>query len=264
MNILLLTLLCSSLPFCQNVHAFSTTRTRTSNTSTTMMQMTTNNNLKNHRYAINLKCKVKPERRNDFLSLIQDNQQKTIQNEPLALQYVIGEDVNSENTFYIHEEFIGQHGFEEHRTMEHAKDWVVFKNSNPFEVGGEPVLDFYYEITDDNVKTKMEQIPIRPAFCVHVELCIKPEIRNDFLQVILNNKRGSDNDEPLCLQYVFGESTKDVNKFIFHEQYSGKDGGKEGFDEHTKTLHFKVWEDFVDKDPFTKPPVVNFFKTLPL
>ena len=33
---------------------------------------------------------------------------------------------------------------------------------------------------------------------------------------------------------------------------------------HTKSPHFKVLEDFVEEydDPFTRPPVVEFFKTI--
>lgn len=213
------------------------------------------------RYAVNLKFSIKDERRQDFLSLIKDNQQKTLNLEPDALQYVVGEDVDTKNTFYLHEEFIGAQGFDAHRAMPHAGDWALFKNSDPFQVGGEPILDFYYEYSDIS-STEFQQIPIRPAFCVHVELCVKPEYREEFIQVILNNQRGSIQEEPLCLQYIFGESTNEENKFVFHEQYTGNDNGKEGFDAHMNTLHFRHWEKFVEKNPFTKPPVVNFFKTI--
>merc|ERR1719512_60378 len=66
-------------------------------------------------YAVNLKFSIKPERREDFFTLIRDNQKKTLDLEPAALQYVVGEDVDTPNTFYIHEEFIGSEGFDAHR-----------------------------------------------------------------------------------------------------------------------------------------------------
>ena len=207
-------------------------------------------------YAVNLRFSVKPDRRDDFLSLIKDNQRKTLELEPASLQYVVGEDIHTPNTFYIHEQFIGSEGFDAHRDMAHAADWAKFKNSEPFTEGGDPVLDFYF---GDH---KPEVAPVRSAYCVHVELCVKPELRTEFLDVIQNNQKGSNQDEKLCLQYVFGESTTEPNKFIFHEEYTGADDGKEGFDAHTRSPHFKVWEDFVEKDPFTKEPVVNFFKSI--
>ena len=227
------------------------------------------------RYAVNLKFTVKPERRNDFIDLIRDNQRKTLDLEPAALQYVVGEDIESPNTFYLHEEFIGSEGFDAHRAMDHAADWATFKNSNPFVEGGEPTLDFYFDYESGSTKNSLvqskeaksiseqpEQIPVRPAFCVHVELCVKPEFREQFLECIQNNQKGTLQTEQLCLQYIYGESTTTENKFVFHEEYTGKNDGKEGFDAHTKTPHFEAWESFVEKDPFTKEPVVNFFKTI--
>jgi len=214
-------------------------------------------------FAVNLKLKIKEERRKDFLSLIKNNQKETLDLEPASLQYVIGEDIDTSNTFYIHEEFIGINGFDVHSNMLHNADWVKFKNSNSFVKGGEPMLNFYYDDAFQFEDVNPQKIPIRSAFCVHVELCIKPEERNEFLNVIAQNQKGSLETEPLCLQYVYGESLDEKNKFIFHEEYKGEDGGKQGFDAHAQTPHFKIWEDFVEKrDPFTKPPVVNFFRTL--
>ncbi len=238
------------------------TPSRTSSSTAMFMSMSVNLSpemKQTKTYAVNLKFSIKPERREDFFSLIRDNQRKTLDLEPASLQYVVGEDIDSPNTFYIHEQFIGAEGFDAHRDMPHAGDWAKFKNSDPFTKGGEPTLDFYY---DDGESSPQQKIPIRPAFGVHVELCIKPEVREEFLSVILNNQRGSNGEEPLCLQYVFGESTSEENKFVFHEEYDGEDGGKEGFDAHTKTKHFAKWEEFVEKDPFTKSPVVNFFRSI--
>ena len=207
-------------------------------------------------YAVNLRLSVKTERRDEFLSLIKDNQRKTLELEPASLQYVVGEDTQNPNTFYLHEQFVGAEGFDAHRNMPHASDWASFKQSDPFIEGGEPVLDFYF---GDH---KPEKATIRSAYCVHVELCVKSEFRGEFLEVIRNNQRGSNEDEQLCLQYVFGESTTEPNKFIFHEEYNGGENGKEGFDAHTNSPHFQIWEEFVNRSPFSKEPVVNFFHSL--
>ena len=208
-------------------------------------------------YAVNLRFSLKPSRRQDFLSLAKENQRKSLDLEPAALQYTVGEDIDTPNTFYIHEQFIGAEGFDAHRAMDHAADWDTFKNSDPFTDEGTPVIDFYFCNHD------IEKVPIRPAFGVHVELYPKPEVLQQFLEVIKYNQKGSVEDEPLCLQYVFGESTVEKNKFIYHEEYKGADGGKEGFEAHQISPHFKAWEDFAGtEDPFTKPPVVAFFRTI--
>ncbi len=207
-------------------------------------------------YAVNLRFSVKSERRGDFISLIKENQRKTLELEPASLQYVVGEDADTPNTFYIHEQFIGAEGFDAHRDMPHAADWGLFKSTDPFVKGGEPVIEFYFGDHEP------EKTPIRSAYCVHVELFVKSEFREEFLEVIRNNQRGSNEEEPLCLQYVYGESTAEPNKFIFHEEYAGADDGKEGFEAHTTAPHFKIWEEFVEKDPFTKEPIVKFFKSL--
>merc|ERR1712012_131865 len=101
-----------------SVVPMSSTRTQpmSMSTSTSMsmsmsMSMSSSPKTKAKMYAVNLKFSVKPERRQDFISLIQDNQKKTLNLEPAALQYVVGEDVDSPNTFYLHEEFIGAEGF---------------------------------------------------------------------------------------------------------------------------------------------------------
>lgn len=205
-------------------------------------------------YAVNLRVAVKQERRQEFLDLIRDNQVKTLEDEPDSLQYVVGEDTSTPNLFYLHEQFTSPQGFEDHRTTAHNANWVVFKNSDPFEEGY-PILDFYH--VEDAVKLNKEPILPSKTYCVQVELYVKPDQREAFLECIQNNHRGS-NAEPLCYQYVYGESTSEANKFVFHEEYKGK----EGFEAHSKAPHFAVWEDFAATGPFTKDPVVNFFETI--
>jgi quinol monooxygenase YgiN len=175
--------------------------------------------------------------------------------EPEALQYTVGEDIDIPNVFYIHEQFRSPEGFAYHKTTPHNAEWQQFRiESKPFE--SNPVVHFYHGTHAP------ERVPVRDAFCLNVQLSIRPEMREEFLKVIENNFRGSNQDEPLCLQYIYGEDKDTPNVFHFHEQYTGNDGGKEGFDAHAATDHFAKWEQFASQDPFFKPPIVQFFRTI--
>jgi quinol monooxygenase YgiN len=202
---------------------------------------------------LNVKLNVKPDRRVEFLDVITMDGKETLANEPGALQFVMGEDTSTENIFYLHEQYKSQEDLKYHESTPHFKKWQEFCATNPFQE--DPIKDVY-ECQHDPVK-----IPVRSAFSLNVELCIKPQVREEFLKVINNNQKGS-RAEPLCLQYDYGESTETPNSFYFHEQYMGKDEGKEGFDAHAIAPHFVKWEEFAATDPFTKPPRVSFFKNI--
>ena len=204
-------------------------------------------------FALSARLALKPERRDEFLKVIQYDGQQTVATEPGALQFVLGEDTSAQNVFYLHEQYHTAEDLEVHEGMPHFAGWKEFVSSDPFTEA--PVVE-KFTCTHEPV-----QIPIRHAFCLNVELCVKPESRDDFLRVIENNYKGS-NQEQLCLQYNYGESVETPNTFHFHEEYTGEEEGKEGFDAHAKAPHFKVWEEFADTDPFTKPPVVQFFKSI--
>ena len=96
-------------------------------------------------------------------------------------------------------------------------------------------------------------------FCVNVNLYVKPERREEFLKVIAINSAGTLANEPLNISYTWGESTTEKNTFHFQEQFKGK----EGFDAHTQSPHFAVWQQFTDSEdsPFWKPPSVIFFES---
>lgn len=202
-------------------------------------------------FAVNLKFSIKDDRRADFLSLIQANQRKTLDLEAKSLQYVVGEDETAPNTFYLHEQFTSTEGFQEHRDMDHAADWAAFKATDPFVEGTTVEMDSYLL---DHSTSACEP---RKAFGVQVVLCIKPEVRDEFLKCIAANRDGS-MKEPLCYQYAYGESDTSPNRFIFHEEYAGR----EGFEAHQQTPHFADWEIFAATDPFTEPPVVSLFESL--
>lgn len=204
-------------------------------------------------YCINLRCKVKDSRRADFLELIRENQKQTLANEQEALQYVVGEDVDIPNVFYIHEQFKSSEGFVFHRDTPHNANWQAFKASDPFEEL--PVTDFYHGTHEPTT------VPIRDAYCLNVQLHIKQDVRDEFLRVVENNAKNTVK-EPLCLQYVYGQDEMNPTIFHFHEEFTGRESGKEGFEAHTRTDHFGVWEEFVAKKPFASPPLVSFYRTL--
>ena len=90
--------------FAEKSHALSTTASPGATTTTTTTTTKP--------FAVNLKFSIKDDRRNDFLSLIQANQQKTLDLEDQSLQYVVGEDATETNTFYLHEQFTSLEGFQ--------------------------------------------------------------------------------------------------------------------------------------------------------
>jgi len=140
-------------------------------------------------------------------------------------------------------------------------------DEEPFE---EPPVICLYNLREesDDVVTKKRGV-YKESFGLNVNLYPKASVRDDFLKVISGNKQGTDTIEELALQYTYGESTTidgisegSANTFHFHEQYKGKDHGKEGFDVHASMPHFAAWEEFVQTDPFEKDPEVFFFKII--
>eukprot|EP00591_Stephanopyxis_turris_P005664 CAMPEP_0195507224 /NCGR_PEP_ID=MMETSP0794_2-20130614/718_1 /TAXON_ID=515487 /ORGANISM="Stephanopyxis turris, Strain CCMP 815" /LENGTH=243 /DNA_ID=CAMNT_0040633835 /DNA_START=73 /DNA_END=804 /DNA_ORIENTATION=- len=203
-------------------------------------------------FSLNVKLTVRPETKDKFLSVIRNDQEQTLTTEPGALQFIVGQDLEDSNTFYLHEQYATKKDFDAHCATDYFGVWQTFCESAPFAEGGEPALSIFLA-EHDGVK-----VPVRDAFCVDVDLFTKPEVRDDFLNVIRDNKKGSDEDEPGCFQYAYGESIETANTFHFHEEYDGK----EGFEAHKKMPHFAAWEKFAATDPFTKPPVVNLYKTI--
>ena len=207
-------------------------------------------------FCVNVKCIVKPERRDEFIAVIQNNQRLTLQ-ESSCLQYIVGEDIKELSTFYLHEQFVSSEAFDFHKQTPHNAEWQKFKQSNPFSTP--PTKDFF-EGKHSAIK---QPPPIDTAYCLNVQLSVNPEYRNNFLRVIENNSRGSNQDESLCLQYVWGEDNETMHIFHFHEEFTGKEGGREGFEEHVASPHFLEWEKFAaNRDAFSEPPIVNIYRTL--
>jgi autoinducer 2-degrading protein len=213
-------------------------------------------------FALNIRLVVKPSRTDEFIALIQTNQRATLTTEPDALAYVFGKDVSEPNVFYIHEQFKSQQGFEHHKSTNHNQKYSAFRDTDPYDK--DPALDCYTILEPTATTATLATTTTTPrtaaqsTFCVHVEVCVKESRRSDFLQCIAQNQKGSRAQEPKCLQYVYGESVDQANRFVFYEEYTDK----EGFDAHTQTPHFAVWQEFVATEPFTTDPVVHFYETI--
>ncbi|EOD25714.1 hypothetical protein EMIHUDRAFT_205801 [Emiliania huxleyi CCMP1516] len=74
----------------------------------------------------------------------------------------------------------------------------------------------------------------------------------------VNQKKGTLSTEPLAVEYVWGEDVDQPNTFHFYEKYEGR----RGFEAHQATPHFAAWEVFAASDPFTSPPVVEFYEEM--
>jgi len=226
------------------------------------------NSLTTAMLALNYKCTVKPEHKDDWIASIRDDQLCTRRDETGNLQFIVGQDVDDENTFYLHEEFKNMAAFQDHCASPHFARYDAFlKSTDPFVDG--PTICFYCPREEDD-STSTGKRPIhKNAFGLNVNLYPKESVREAFLKVISNNKKGTDSTEDLALQYTYGESTTvegikegAKNTFHFHEQYTGQNHGKEGFDAHASTPHFAAWEDFVGTDPFDKDPEVFFYRII--
>jgi len=92
-------------------------------------------------YCLNINLHVKPERRAEFLSCIEQNAAGTRVGEPLAICYEWGESATDPNHFHFHERYQGKEGFEAHTKTEHFAAWEKFTATDPFEK--EPEVVFF-------------------------------------------------------------------------------------------------------------------------
>ena len=208
-------------------------------------------------FALNATIVLKPERRDDFLKIIIHDQKQTIGTEPNAIQFVVGEDMDTKNTFYLHEEYKTKADFDHHCNTDHFAKWQKFCEEGPFV--SDPVVQLYKL----HGNAKKEQIPVKAALCLNVKVQVEPKAREEFLKVIQMNQEGSVDTEALCSQFVFGESLDQRNEFYIHEQYVGKEGGMEGMNAHKLTKHFAAYSKFSwAGNSWTELPVVQKFNSI--
>ena len=213
-------------------------------------------------FAINVKFKVKRERREEFLSVMKRNMKRTMDEEPNAMQFVLGQDVDNPEQFYLHEEYkTREDHVDPHSRTEYYDECMKFFATDPFT---EPHQADEFVLLHDAPTKKIIRSGSDSIFCANAEMCVKPEARQEFLEILQNIKRCSDqDDEPLCLQYSYGESIHSPNTFYLHEQFTGANGGLEGFDIHMASPHLQAYKEFVaTKNPYTQPPVVANYRLL--
>jgi quinol monooxygenase YgiN len=90
-----------------------------------------------------------------------------------------------------------------------------------------------------------------------VTIHIQPERRDAFLASMLDDARGSVNDEPGCLRFDVLQDSNDPNTIYLYEVYRDQ----AALDAHGKAPHFIRWRDTV-KDWYASPIQVTGCTTI--
>jgi len=208
-------------------------------------------------YCLNVKLAVKPERRDEFLECIKNNQRGTLGTEPLAVVYTYGEEVDNPNTFYFHEKYKGKEGFEAHAAAPHFAAWEKFAATDPFT--SPPEVFFFDEVGEapnkGKGKGKGKGERTRQGYCLNVLLNIKPDRVEEFLKGIADDQKGTLTTEKLGMNFLIGKDTTEANRFHLFERYVGK----AGFEAHVASPHFAEWKALVDSGLCTSEPVAKFY-----
>jgi quinol monooxygenase YgiN len=213
------------------------------------------------KFCLNVTLWVKPERREEFLSVIRQNQQGTLANEPLVRLYAWGENTKEPNTFHFQEQYIGEEGFIAHTQSEHFAAWKKFADEGESPFTQPPLVEFFEE---PDLEYSTAITGAHPAenedkkFGLNVTVFVKPERREDFLKVMKINHQGTLTTEAGVRIYTWGENTKEPNTFHVMEQYLGE----AGFHAHTQSEHFAAFSKFAEESPFVKPSVFSFFQEM--
>jgi quinol monooxygenase YgiN len=104
-------------------------------------------------FCVNVNLYVKPERREEFLKIIRNNQAGTIGTEPKARFYYWGESTSTKNLFHFQEQYVGRDGFEAHQKTAHFSAWEKFASdpNSPFSKPPEVMLFETEEPTNDYI-----------------------------------------------------------------------------------------------------------------
>jgi quinol monooxygenase YgiN len=90
-----------------------------------------------------------------------------------------------------------------------------------------------------------------------VQVFMKPEHREAFIEEMLKDAVGSEKNEPGCLMFNVAQDEADANVLHLFEVYADGDA----VDAHTKTPHFLGWVE-ATKDWQTKPFAISKCTTL--
>lgn len=82
-------------------------------------------------YCLSVEFCVKPERIDEFLANIRQNQRGSLA-EPLCKEYTWGRSVDDPYTFHFHEKFEGKEGNLAHQKTPHFAEWLKLVETDPF------------------------------------------------------------------------------------------------------------------------------------
>lgn len=83
-----------------------------------------------------------------------------------------------------------------------------------------------------------------------VSIHIKPERREAFMEAMLDDARGSNNNEPGCLRFDVVQDQEDPNHIFLYEVYKDE----AALEAHRAAPHYTKWRETV-KDWFAVEPV---------
>jgi quinol monooxygenase YgiN len=236
--------------------------------------------------AVNAIFVVTLNRKVEFLKVLEDQiiQASSIQKnddtkQPTLLQCVLGEDLDQEGTFHCHWKYEFESKDQVSAHMKNENSHPLFWNTRPTEewrrleeeASLQQPLVYNAWIVAPLLSDDLNDVPPNPKpvippgtttllFCLNANLHIHPDHREELLS-LLEHARSQSIREPLCVEYHYGESLTHPNTFHVHQQYSGHDGGREGFDQHAETVHYQQWKQFSSNDArFTQETVGYTFR----
>jgi autoinducer 2-degrading protein len=90
-----------------------------------------------------------------------------------------------------------------------------------------------------------------------VTIKIKPGYRDAFVESLLEDARGSVNDEPGCLRFDVLQDSADPNRIFLYEVYKDE----QALEAHRQAPHFQKWRETV-KDWFDGEPHLHVCSTV--
>jgi autoinducer 2-degrading protein len=74
-------------------------------------------------FALIVKVKVKPDKREQFLAAIEDDSICSVRDEPGCVRFDVLQDQNDTDTYYFYEVYKDEAGFKAHTETPHLKRW---------------------------------------------------------------------------------------------------------------------------------------------
>ncbi|MGY0390702.1 putative quinol monooxygenase [Nocardioides sp. WG-D5] len=81
-------------------------------------------------------------------------------------------------------------------------------------------------------------------FTILVDLTVRPDRIEEFLDGIRENSRASLHDEPGCLRFDVHRRLDDPHRFVLHEVYTDEDAFRVA---HREAPHYAAWRGVADR-----------------